>query len=289
MNPIISGWQNLFESGDDRRQLARLGAILEMSPGEAQDIIHNRTLGYRCYRMKKRHSGFRQIAAPNGRLKRLQRKLCKNYLNNLPVHYCSTAFQKRRSIKDHARMHVGQELVLSCDIKDFFESTSRKRLKKFFGDLGWQGKPLLALLKLTSFRGGLPQGAPTSPVLSNVLNYEMDQRLNEHANFHRARFSRYCDDIAFSWAVSEEPAAFRTGAQGVLERFDYHLQSNKGWRLQLRKDIPELTGVAIKGYQLVPSKELHLKRAQLKKKARRSAGAFRQWIGLKGFWKFLKS
>ena len=185
-------------------------------------------------------------------------------------------------------MHVGQELVLSCDIKNFFESTSRRRLKQFLSTLGWQGKPLVALLKLTSFRGGLPQGAPTSPVLSNVINYEMDQRLNEHANVHRARFSRYCDDIAFSWAISEEPPTFRAGVQGVLDRFDYRLQSEKGWQLQDRKSIPELTGIAINGVKLVPSKKLHDKRDQLKKESRKSVDAIRKLIGLEGFWKFLK-
>ena len=289
MNVITRGIQNLFEPAEAREQWQRLAEILHVDIDSARHIPTDERLSYRCYEIKKRSGTRRAISEPSGRLKQFQRRLCKHYLNDLPLHFSTHAFRPHHSIKTHARTHAARELVLTCDVKDFFTQTRSSRVREFFRGEGWSGEPLRAIVRLTCFRGGLPQGAPTSPVISNLVNYQLDERLAELATLQNARYSRYCDDLAFSWSVDQEPESFRVCVEGILERYGYQLQIEKGWRVQRRNERPEITGVAIHGYRLRPSKSLVQKRKRLAKEARRNPEHRRRLEGLSAFWRFLRS
>jgi hypothetical protein len=96
------------------------------------------------------------------------------------------------------------------------------------------------------YRGGLPQGAPTSPGLSNLVNRELDERLDSRASAGGACYTRYCDDMVFSWRDWPGPSAdFESGVRAVLHEFGYTLHPKKGWRIHERRDEPEITGVLL--------------------------------------------
>ncbi len=176
----------------DTQELARrlgttLDELLKISPA------------YHRFPIPKRSGGTRQIAAPADDLKQLQRTILHRLFGKLKAHSACTAFERNKSIVTNAACHVGSEVVLRMDIKDFFTSTSAKRIKTFFQYLGWDNDSTDLLVKWCTLEGGLPQGAPTSPRLSNLVNYRLDCRLNALARKIGARYSRYADDITFSF------------------------------------------------------------------------------------------
>ena len=139
---------------------------------------------------------------------------------------------------------------LTVDLADFFPSTSARRVRRWFCDQGWHGDALRVLMRLCVYCGGLPQGAPTSPALSNLVNRRLDEELSELAALHAARYSRYCDDLAFSWGTDDEPPVFRLLVEDVLTRCEYRIQPAKGWRLKRADQRPEITGLVLSGRRL---------------------------------------
>ncbi len=231
-------------------QIQELARLLELSFEEARAIPTDPRLSYRPFTVRKRGGGRRAIVAPSGRLKLLQRRLLRRYLARFPVHDAATAFRPGASIAVHARRHLGQALVLTVDLADFFPATAARRVRGWFREQGWQGAALESLMRLCVYHGGLPQGAPTSPALSNLVNWPLDVQLTELAVRHGAWYSRYCDDLAFSWGVESEPLAFRIQAEECLRRFGYSIQDRKGWRLQRAEQQPEITGLVLDGRRL---------------------------------------
>jgi len=166
---------------------------------------------YHTFTIKKKSGADRTINSPVKGLKSILRSL--NFVlqciyNPLEV---ATGFVMNKSIVDNAKMHVGHNYVLNLDLKDFFHSFNRNRVKIGFMyepfNLSGEREPmafLLASLCTHPFeingevKTALPQGSPTSPTLTNILCKKLDRRLNGLANRFGATFTRYADDITFS-------------------------------------------------------------------------------------------
>lgn len=231
--------------GDSHDQLVALAGLLGVSVDALREIPHDRRLSYRPFGVRKRDGARRQIVAPSSPLKQLQRRLLRGYLSRQPLHEAATAFRRGHSVATHAGRHLGQAMVLTVDLADFFPSTSASRVRLWYAEQGWSGDALWLLMRLSVYQGGLPQGAPTSPALSNLVNRGLDERLAELASMNGARYSRYCDDLAFSWAVDSEPRGFRLHVEDCLARFGYRVQPRKGWLLRHARQRPEITGVVL--------------------------------------------
>jgi len=102
-------------------------------------------------------------------------------------------------------------------------------------------------LRLCVFRGGLPQGAPTSPCLSNLVNFSLDERLRRLADRSGAFYTRYGDDLTFSWPSGVMPGGFERAAEDHLARAGYAVQPLKGWRIRPIADRPVVAGVVLAG------------------------------------------
>jgi hypothetical protein len=267
-------------------QLQELAAILGISCEEARAIPSDPQLSYRPFTVRKRGGGRRRIVAPSGRLKLLQRRLLHRNLAKQPVHYAAMAFRPGCSIATHARQHLGQAIVLTVDLTDFFPATAARRVRAWFRELGWRDEALDSLMRLCVYRGGLPQGAPTSPALSNLVNDSLDRKLAELAIQHGGRYSRYCDDLAFSWAADCEPLAFRLEVEACLTQFGYQIQVQKGWRLQRADERPEMTGLVLAGRRVRLSERI-LQRWR-KVRSRRDAKSEARLQGYAGLRKMLK-
>ena len=156
-------------------------------------------LSYESFEIKKRSGKARQIDSPNPQLKFVQRVILRRLLSGLKVHEAAIGFEKGKSIVDAAKHHIGQEIVLSFDIVDFFPSISADRIHRYFRRIGWNYAVAKLLTSLVTFRGCLPQGAPTSPRLSNLVNYRMDCRLKNFVAQYDGAYTRYADDITVSF------------------------------------------------------------------------------------------
>jgi retron-type reverse transcriptase len=193
------------------------------------------SLKYRWHRIPKRSGGTRLLHSPNPALKKVQRQLLRRVFGKLKVHPAAHGFQRGRSIVTHARSHVGQAVVVRVDIEDFFPRTQGDRIFRYFRRIGWNRGASSLLLRLCTKRlgasVGLPQGAPTSPILSNLVNYGMDARLAGLARRSNARYSRYADDIIFSFSSDD-----RRFIRGVIRRVR-RILNDSGYRMHGRAKL----------------------------------------------------
>lgn len=153
---------------------------------------------YRKIVVSKRKGGKRILAIPSVPLRKSQKSLLQ-FFTQFKTHHAAHGFVDGKSIITHARLHIAKESILTVDIEDFFGSITSLHLEKLFRFNGVQNQTDIDLLKrLTTLDSKLPQGAPTSPVLSNAVAYEMDCELENWAKQKNLIYSRYADDMVFS-------------------------------------------------------------------------------------------
>jgi hypothetical protein len=237
------------------RQLARPGAdsghrlatILQIDAGQLASIRMGPRFHYRPFSITKADGRQRRLLAPSSALKTLQRRLLDHYLATIPIHDCATAFRPGSSIVHNARVHARRQLIATVDLRDFFESTRAARVRAFFAAQGWRGEELHTLMRLCVFRNGLPQGAPTSPCLSNLVNVSLDRRLAYLARQAGALYTRYGDDLTFSWNADRMPGGFQSAVEDALYAAGYEVQPRKGWQVAHINDRPCVTGLVLTG------------------------------------------
>jgi hypothetical protein len=247
MFPLSRLVRTLFSSPanfptEDEHKLAR---ILQLPAQELPTLRMGRCYHYRPFSIAKHDGRERRILAPSPALKELQRRLLHNYLATLPVHPAATAFVSNASIVTNAQRHAGQALIATLDLADFFESTSADRVRTFFLKQGWRGQALGCLMRLCVYKNGLPQGAPTSPALSNLVNLDLDKALHMLAHRSGAIYTRYGDDLTFSWRNNDLPAYFETAARQELLRAGYQVQPRKDWQVYTASQEPQITGLIL--------------------------------------------
>lgn len=202
---------------------------------------------YRHFTVPKQDGTRREIVEPGPNLKAIQRRILQLYLNTLKPHPAALGFRRKKSIADHARAHAGAALIITADIQDFFPNTNRQRIKTFWRQQGFSTLEVRLLTALTTYRGALPQGAPTSPPLSNLVNYELDAALDRRVKQSGGTYTRYADDMVFSWPdLAYPPADFEQTVRALLREVGYSLHPRKGWRVWVRRDEPQVTGVVLK-------------------------------------------
>lgn len=154
----------------------------------------------------------RTITAPRMTLRKVQRKILDELLSKLPTHPAAHGFVKKRSVLTNAKPHQGAKLVVKLDIKDFFPTISYFRVRGLLIGYGFPSEVSETLAGLMTHRpvlsdgfvvwpGVLPQGAPTSPALANLICMRLDARLSGLSKKVGARYTRYADDMTFSFAA----------------------------------------------------------------------------------------
>ncbi len=128
----------------------------------------------------------------------LQRWIYDNILSKAKVNYCAHGFRPKRSILTNAKIHVENKYLLKLDLKDFFPSIKINQVINVFRGFGYSNHVSFFLGAICCVDGHLPQGAPTSPALSNIIARHLDNRLLGLAKKMGYRYTRYADDLAFS-------------------------------------------------------------------------------------------
>ena len=174
-----------------------LSTMLGVNPGLIWSFQHRTKQYYREFYIKK-GQGQREIQAPRVALKLIQKWVSVVLGNTLIFPSHVFGFVQGRSHIDAAIVHVGARWIFGIDIRDFFRTTPQHLVQKKFEALGYPVNGARLLSSLTCLGGFLAQGAPSSPVLSNLCFSELDQNLVLLAEKYRCRLSRYADDIVFS-------------------------------------------------------------------------------------------
>ncbi|MEP7285037.1 MAG: reverse transcriptase family protein [Chloroflexota bacterium] len=205
-----------------------------------------RRFRYRHFTIPKKNGSVREIVEPGPDLKIIQRKILKLYLKKAKPHASALGFRPKKSIADHAWAHAGAATIITADIEDFFPSTTRQRVKGWWHSQGLSTLEVRLLTSLTTYRGSLPQGAPTSPPLSNLVNAELDAAIERRVRLSGGTYTRYADDLAFSWPDGYSPPAdFENAIRALLREAGYRLHPDKGWHIWRRQDQPEVTGLTL--------------------------------------------
>jgi hypothetical protein len=183
---------------------------------------------YRVFRIKKKSGGYRSICSPKPELALVQNFIYKNILNSVPIHDSAFAFVKKRSIKDNALKHSKSDKMLCLDIKDFFPSISRNRIYYVFMKLCNINKDLAdTLVRLCTLNDGLPQGAITSPILSNIVSYRLDKSIDNFANSNGLIYTRYADDITISGSKESINKVLKSQVKGIIELHGFKINAKK--------------------------------------------------------------
>ena len=203
--------------------------------------------------IEKRSGGTRRLLVPAPELKELQHRILKRLLARLSVHPAATGFEPATSIVHNAAQHTGQAVVLCMDIRDFFPQTTGDRITAYFQRVGWNREAAELLTKLTTCEGGFPQGAPTSPRLSNLVNHVLDARIERFVQERKGTYSRYADDICISFP-QDYPKRVRGTVQVVgrhLKAFGYQLNTKKT-RILRQHQQQKVTGLVVNERVNVP-------------------------------------
>ncbi|NCU04802.1 MAG: RNA-directed DNA polymerase [Chitinophagaceae bacterium] len=207
------------------------------------------------YITKKKKSKKRKIDYPSKELKAIQRWILANYLNSLPVSARANGFIQGRGIKRNAQYHLKKSFLLIVDVKDFFPSISQKKiyqsLQKYFKDKEFS----LKLSKVCTFKRFLPQGAPTSPMLSNIVFKDLDDKIAKYCNSKLVVYSRYADDLVFSCDTRSTLTDIYLYVRTILTQNDFKINESKTKFLSGRGRIV-ITGININEGKLTVRKEI---------------------------------
>ncbi len=204
---------------------------------------------YREVRIPKRSGGLRTLHVPDDATKALQRRILRRVLGRLRVHPSATAYERGRSVVDNARPHSGRAVVIRMDVRDFFPSTSSARIEAWFRRIGWDRAAAARLTELTTWQGGLPQGAPTSPRLANLVNARLDLWMERLAASRKGAYTRYADDLTFSFP-EDYPKKMRgivQKASRILRRFGYRAHRRRKLSIRRGHQRQMVTGLIVNG------------------------------------------
>lgn len=160
-------------------------------------IVHPASF-YWSFNIKKANGKLREISEPLPNLKEIQYWILENILYKIPVSAYAKAYVPEKRLKENVRFHKKQKIVLTMDLKDFFGSIRLESIKKIFRDLGYTHSLSNLMAKLCCLNDSLPQGAPTSPYLSNLYMLDFDMQVSSYCKDRRIRYTRYADDLTFS-------------------------------------------------------------------------------------------
>lgn len=229
--------------GNDLRELARrLGVSVE-------ELTSIRP-AYREIRVKKRSGGTRLLLEPSPELKKIQRCILHKLLKRLSSHESVHGFESGRSIVTNAQQHANKDLVICVDLKDFFQKTQVRRIREYFTFIGWNTDAADMLMRLTAWNGGLPQGAPTSPRLANLVNHALDARLEGLAKHHGGTYTRYADDLTFSFPTRKQLPKKETGTflemvSRIVKENGYSMHGKEKLRVMTYARCQSVTGLVV--------------------------------------------
>jgi len=203
--------------------LKNLAFLLNMEYKDLLSIVNNIDWYYAYYTIKKKRGGTRRIVVPYENMKNIQRWILEEILEKVSVHSACKGFVKQCGIVDNAKPHVGKNFIRKFDFKDFFESIDVHRVYGIFLELGYSKAVSYDLSTLCTIKISdekyenldsskkkllrnlheipypvLAQGAPTSPMLANLVCRSLDARFDKYSSVNGISYTRYADDLTFS-------------------------------------------------------------------------------------------
>lgn len=273
-NQILENWEKFFNSkGLDKKfqeaylayidtilsknlpiifEIAHLSLLLGRTTSYLNTVAFSPESHYREFRMKKRSGGFRTIDVPYPALLECQYWIYENILSKIKLNYCAHGFARKKSIITNAKVHLNQPELLKIDLENFFPSISKDRVIALFHRLGYSTEVSFYLASICCVNKCLPQGAPTSPALSNIISIKLDNRILALAKKFDLKYTRYADDLAISG--EKIPVKFIEYISSIIDDEGFKVNKTKT-QLYNGGGKRILTGVSISTDKLKAPKE----------------------------------
>lgn len=177
--------------------------VLDINQDTIKLLIEKANRFYRMTRIPKRRGGYRIIYQPSPVIKMIQHFLKEKYFEKCNISLHATAYIKGKSIIDNVRPHIKNKHFLFIDIKDFFGSLDYINIRNCLMHqevfLNFDEESINDVMKICTYKNKLTQGAVTSPILSNIYMFNLDQEFNRLVNqLPNGKYTRYSDDITVS-------------------------------------------------------------------------------------------
>ena len=237
-----------------------LADYLNIPPSKITYILFKRGVDsyYTEFEIPKKSGEPRRICAPTGDLKGVQRQLAdalwehqKSIYEELGIKpNISHAFEEGKSIITNAKIHRNKRIVINVDLSDFFDSIHIGRVCGFFEKnkhFNLPHEPAITIAQLACYQGKLPQGAPTSPIITNLVCQVLDMHLLSFAKRYRLDYTRYADDITFSTndrAFLETWDSFYAELEKKIRKAGFSLNEKKT-RITYRDSKQVVTGLVV--------------------------------------------
>lgn len=251
INEVHSASSSPAEGND--LSLHDFAVCMGVSPRLISSILHDINKQYRSYEIGKRGGGTRLISSPRTFLKVFQWWILDYLLWKLPTHHSCHSYQRGKSIRSNAESHTRKRYVANLDITDFFGSIGTMQIFSMLIQYDFGERAADIISKLTSLNGMLPQGAPTSPVLSNSYLYDFDDSLFTYCENKGLSYTRYADDMTISGDREEDIISAIKQAKIKLRRAGLKINDKKS-RIANRGGQQRVTGLVVNECALPPRK-----------------------------------
>ncbi|MBO4471329.1 MAG: retron Ec67 family RNA-directed DNA polymerase/endonuclease [Clostridia bacterium] len=237
-----------------------LACLLKIKTSSLTYVLYRAKVNsfYKTFDIPKKNGGVRQINAPTDILKIIQERLASaiySYMKNLRTEKninvnIAHAFEKKKSIITNAQIHKNKYIVLTFDLEHFFDSFHFGRVAGFFEknrDFHLPHNMAIILAQLTCYNGHLPQGAPTSPIITNLIFQICDMRILKLAKKYKLDYTRYADDLTFSTnnhSFIDEKESFQRELEREIGKAGFSINQTKT-RMSLRNSRQEVTGLVV--------------------------------------------
>ena len=189
-------------------------------------LSNNLDKHYRNTFIPKHDGSKRKLSVPDTILKKVQRSISDNILSHYTISRYATAYTSGNSVQKNASLHVGKQKILKLDIDGFFDHITYSRVKDCVFCKENYSEPIRILLTmLCYYKESLPQGAPTSPAITNIIMYDFDEKIGKYCEENNISYTRYCDDMTFSGDFEEKAVIFVV--KDELRKLGLFLKSRK--------------------------------------------------------------
>lgn len=204
----------------------QLAACLGIGKGTLFRLVKNSDQSYRSMTLQKKNGGVRELHAPGAALKACQNQILRAIVSHLPVSPYAKAYIKGGTLYQNASAHVGKRYMLKLDIADFFGSIRFDQVYSAAFNTRYFPRQIgVMLTTLCCRKDVLPQGAPTSPALSNIVMRHFDYGVGRWCERRGISYTRYCDDMTFS---SDKPLfVVYQKTKTMLEKIGFELNEKK--------------------------------------------------------------
>jgi len=225
------------------RELSSLERDLGIPVKTLYAVGNNLKGHYRKVQIPKKNGGYRKLSVPDEVLKKIQRQIADVLLIHMPVSRYAKAYRFGSTTLKNAKPHVGKTVVLKLDILHFFDSIRYSDVKdKVFPAEVYAENIRILLAMLCYYKDFLPQGAPTSPSITNILMYDFDETVGAWCRERGIAYTRYCDDMTFSGDF--DPAEVICFVRPELKKMGFLLNEQKT-RIQRCGQQQSVTGVVV--------------------------------------------